>query len=110
MFRIDRQQFSTGFSHGIHKELAGHDQGFFIGQQHALASAHRRQCRRQPGSPDNRSHYGVGLFGCCYVDKPWLAAKHVNVRAIGEQASQFLCRPGIRHHRYPGAEFAAKRG
>ena len=32
VFGVDRQEFRPGLGHGIHKQLPGHNKGFFIGK------------------------------------------------------------------------------
>ena len=56
---VQRQQHRAALAHRLHKECAGHDQGFFIGQQDFLASINRRQGRAQTCCAHNRRHHGI---------------------------------------------------
>ena len=56
---VQRQQHRSALTHRLHKECAGHDQGFFVGQQDFLASIDCRQGRAQTCRTDNRRHHHI---------------------------------------------------
>ncbi|VVN65932.1 hypothetical protein PS685_04732 [Pseudomonas fluorescens] len=59
VFAVDGQQYRTAATHGLHKQVAGHHQRFFVGQQDLLAGIDRRQCRAQACGTDNCRHHRI---------------------------------------------------
>ena len=49
--------------HGVHEQLAGHDQRFFVRQQDFFPSARRGQRRSKAGGADDGGHHGIGVGG-----------------------------------------------
>ena len=61
---------------GVHEQRPGHHQRLLVGQQHALAGAHRRQRRQQPRGADDGGHYHVDLGGLGDLAERRLAGAH----------------------------------
>src|SRR6185312_7056628 len=85
--------------HFIHQQGAGHDQGFLVGEQHALGGTHRRQSRRQPGRADDRSHHRVHVRSGSGVGERLRAALDRDRRTAGAQRRAGL-RRGLRVHEH----------
>jgi hypothetical protein len=92
-------------AHGVHEQLAGHDQRFLVRQQDFLAGARRGQGRGQAGGADDGGHHGVGVRAGSDVAQRLLA---VDVdRQAGQQLAQAGCRLGRADHGALRAEGAA---
>ena len=67
VFAVDRHHGCAVGAGGLHKQRAGYDQGFFVGQINGFAFLRRRQRGRQPRRADDGAHHAVHAVGGCDV-------------------------------------------
>ena len=79
---IDRQQGRPVLFHRIHEQLPGTHQRFLVGQQHALAGPHRRQCRQQASRTDDGGHHAIDFRRLADVDQRLLTMAYLDGRAL----------------------------
>ena len=108
---VYRQQPGTMCAHGVHKQAAGHHQGFFIGQINGCTRLGRGQRRHQTGSTDNGRHHRVYFAAGGHIAQRLLAKQHLGGHRSGLQAVfQCLRRRFIGHHRILRAKLLALLG
>ena len=101
MLGVDRQQGGAALAHGLQKHLGAHHQGFFVGQQQALARAGGGQAGREARRADDGRHDGVHLIaGRNLVDRR-SAPAHLHRQALGAHAlGQHTTCGLVGHHRH----------
>ena len=87
MLTVERQQYRPALAHRLHKECAGHDQRFFIGQQDLLARIDGGQGRAQASGADDGRHHGIHLGIGRHLAQPFLAHQHLSSQAGGAQVA-----------------------
>ena len=87
VFAVHRQQPGAMRAHGVHKQAAGHHQGFFIGQINGFARLGRGQCRHQTGGADNGRHHRVYFATGGHIAQRLLAKQHLGGHRSGLQAA-----------------------
>nr|GEU28237.1 hypothetical protein [Tanacetum cinerariifolium] len=105
VFAIDGQQDGAGFGHGVHEQLAGHDQRFLVRQQDFLAGAGGGQRGRQARGADDGSHHAVDFGSRRNRAQRGFAVFHFRGNAGGaQQAGQARGSVGRAHHGARGTE------
>ena len=101
MLTVDRQQYRTAATNGLHKQIAGHDQRFFIGQENFFASVNRCQRRTQTSCTHDCCHDRVNFWSRSHLTQALLTHPHFSAELGGLQTGPQLagCML-VRHHNH----------
>ena len=90
VFAVYRQDACAGVCGGLHKQIAGNHQCFFVGQINGFAGSGGGHGGRQAGGTDDGGHHAVGFRRSGDVDEGLRAVQHFG-GAIGggEVRTQF---------------------
>ena len=97
VLRVHRHDLAAAGARGLRHQVAGHDQGFLVGQRHPLPGPERGERGVEPGRADDRVdhdvHVGVGRGLDQHLGPGGLARSPSHAREAGEG------RPPLRHLR-----------